>query len=304
MKGTGMRADQGGGVNPTLQKDWDIRGTGNFIFGGVGSGLLIVAAIAAFIGMPQQWPIGLGLFFVLLGLLCVLAKIGRPFRALNVIFNPKTSWMSREALAAFPVFAAGGAAILFPWPPLAALAALFGGAFLYCQGMILTASKGIPAWRSTKTLPLIMVTGIVEGAGAFMIVGALSDPQTMATALPVVSTVLLVTIAARVFAWRGYRRSLDGDSAPRATREVLANAEVFITFAGHVVPVLLIFVSMMLPREGHFLAMGAGAFAIAGGWYLKFIIVNRAAFNQGFAILHSPARGGGKSGPGIKPGWS
>ena len=37
---------------------------------------------------------------------------------------------------------------------------------------------------------------------------------------------------------------------------------------------------------------------------LKFILVTRAGFNQGFALNHTPVRGSGIAGPAVKPGWS
>jgi len=35
-----------------------------------------------------------------------------------------------------------------------------------------------------------------------------------------------------------------------------------------------------------------------------FAIVARAGFNQGFALPHTPVRGTGQPGPGVKPGWT
>jgi len=48
----------------------------------------------------------------------------------------------------------------------------------------------------------------------------------------------------------------------------------------------------------------AGLVAFGAGWSLKFTIVARAAFNQGFALPVLPIRGQGKETPGVKPGWS
>jgi len=53
----------------------------------------------------------------------------------------------------------------------------------------------------------------------------------------------------------------------------------------------------------------APLFAVAGlcvtvsGAVLKFILVTRAGFNQGFALNHTPVRGSGIAGPPVKPGW-
>jgi phenylacetyl-CoA:acceptor oxidoreductase subunit 2 len=51
------------------------------------------------------------------------------------------------------------------------------------------------------------------------------------------------------------------------------------------------------------LAAVAGAVAVAAGWQLKFVLVARAAFNQGFGLPHLPVRGAGAPGPPAKPGW-
>jgi phenylacetyl-CoA:acceptor oxidoreductase subunit 2 len=48
----------------------------------------------------------------------------------------------------------------------------------------------------------------------------------------------------------------------------------------------------------------AGVCITATGAALKFIVVTRAGFNQGFALVHTPVRGAGIAGPAVKPGWS
>jgi phenylacetyl-CoA:acceptor oxidoreductase subunit 2 len=48
----------------------------------------------------------------------------------------------------------------------------------------------------------------------------------------------------------------------------------------------------------------AGVCIAAAGAFLKFILVTRAGFNQGFALVHTPVRGAGIAGPAVKPGWS
>jgi hypothetical protein len=46
-----------------------------------------------------------------------------------------------------------------------------------------------------------------------------------------------------------------------------------------------------------------GLIAFAAGWLVKFMLVTRAGYNQGFALDHIP-RGRGIAGQSIKPGWS
>lgn len=84
------------GPNPWHQSSWDARAAGNFMAGGAGSGLIVAAAL----GGGPAWLFLAGAAIVGIGLLCVWAEIGRPWRALNVFFHPRTSWMTREAIVA------------------------------------------------------------------------------------------------------------------------------------------------------------------------------------------------------------
>ena len=151
------------GPKPWQQLHWDERAAGNFMGGGAGCGLLLFATFAGADGMLRLVLVFLALALIGTGLLCVWAEIGRPLRAINVCFHPHTSWMSREAAVA-PLLMASGAASLL-WPQVQPLAAVFAIAFLYCQGRILKASKGIPSWREPRVVPLIIATGLAEGAG-------------------------------------------------------------------------------------------------------------------------------------------
>ena len=88
------------GPNPWQQAHWDWRAAGNFICGGAGAGLVIFTVLSGLQGLAAPLAILAGLGLVGLGLLCVWLEIGRPLRALHVYFNPRTSWMSREAFVA------------------------------------------------------------------------------------------------------------------------------------------------------------------------------------------------------------
>ena len=139
-----------GRVTPWHQTNWDWRAACNFIGGGTGTGLLFFSTLAA--GNADNYRIMALVALALIGggLTCVWLEIGRPFRAINVFFHPQTSWMTREGIVAVPVFLCGLAAVWFGGGVFVGMAALLGVLFLYCQGRILQASKGIPAWREPK----------------------------------------------------------------------------------------------------------------------------------------------------------
>ena len=71
------------GPNPWQQQSWDARAAGNFIGGGAGCGLLLFATLADAQGLLRQALLVLSLLLVSLGLLCVWAEIGRPWRAIR-----------------------------------------------------------------------------------------------------------------------------------------------------------------------------------------------------------------------------
>jgi phenylacetyl-CoA:acceptor oxidoreductase subunit 2 len=253
------------GPKAWLQANWDARAALNFMLGGTGSGLMIAAALAT---PDSRAPVLLSLALVAAGLAAVWLEIGRKLRAVNVFFNPFTSWMTRESFAAVLLFALGAAALWRPLPflPAAALAAL---AFVWCQGRILRASKGIPAWRAPQVVLLIVSTALAEGAGLCLLF----------TPAPLLLAWFALALVLRAFAWSRYRAAV-----PSAALEAPGKALLQI---GTVVALLLALAATLIPAA----APLAGAAAIATGLWLKFTLVVRAAFNQGFALPRLPVRG-------------
>jgi phenylacetyl-CoA:acceptor oxidoreductase 26-kDa subunit len=292
-----MNRNQPASVRPWHQTNWDWRAALNFIGGGTGTGLLIAAA---FTGRAAYPGLALGaLACVAFGLFWVWMEIGKPWRAINVVFHPQTSWMTRESLVAGPLFIVAIAAAWTGAIWLVAAAAVLAALFLYCQGRILKASKGIPAWREPAIVPLVMVTGLAEGAGLAIV--ALVATGNLATRWLVAA--LVVVLIVRDLMWRHYRRALARSGAPKGALEILAGIDLVFSLAGNWGPLVLLLVAIPEHGAANVLALLAGIAALGAGWFLKFTIVARAAFNQGFALPALPIRGAGKRVAGTKPGW-
>lgn len=248
-----------------LQKHWDARAALNFMLGGSGAGLLIAAAFAY---PTSRLPVLIGLGLIAAGLGAVWLEIGKKLRALNVFFNPFTSWMTRESFAAVLVFALGTAALWHPqlFLPLAAAAAL---AFVFCQGQILRASKGIPAWRAPQVVLLIVSTSLAEGAGLVLLF----------TTAPLALTWFGLALVLRAFAWTRYAAAVRSPALVDPAKALLQIGTVgALAFA-----ILGYWVTGA--------AQLAAIAAIASGLWLKFALVTRAAFNQGYALPQLPVRG-------------
>jgi phenylacetyl-CoA:acceptor oxidoreductase subunit 2 len=248
-----------------LQKHWDTRAALNFMLGGMGAGLMVASTL---LDPASDVAVALALALVAAGLGAVWLEIGKRLRALHVFLNPFTSWMTRESFVAVVYFGLGLAALRAPQPWLW-LAAPAGLAFVFCQGRILRASKGIPAWRAPQVVPLIVATGLAEGAGLAMFFGA----------TPPLVTWFALVLLLRTVAWVRY------DAATRSP--VLVSVGKVFVQVGAVGGLLMALVAYWQPDAG----LLAGLLAIVTGQWLKFALVTRASVNQGYSLPRLHVRG-------------
>ena len=272
------------GPRPWQQLHWDARAAGNFMLGGTGTGLLVAWALAATVTPGWQLYVVAGLALIGAGLGAVWLEIGRKLRALHVFFNPNTSWMTREAIVALLVFALGAAALASGSRGLGQLAALAALGFLYCQARILRASKGIPAWREPAVTAFIIATGLAEGTGLFLVSTALADTQSVLLAF------FVLVVLVRALAWSRYRARIQR-SVPRPALAALDPAGRALIQLGTIAPLALALAAFALPGLASAAGALAGLAALGAGWRVKYVLVTRAAYNQGFALPRLPVRG-------------
>lgn len=290
------------GVEPSRQRHWDWKAAGNFICGGLGSGLFLFTAVAT-LRYPELAPLGLiALGLVGFGLFLVLLKIGRPLRFIYVLRQPQRSWMTREAWIAAFFFPLAGLALWSRAPALLVTAAVLGVLFLCSQAMILKEAKGIPAWRIVWILPLVIVTGLAEGSGAFL--AAVTQVAALDPLVKLAAVTAVALAALRAWIWRFYQAALTAQGAPTRTLAILHDFRTWFFFCGLALPSVLIISGVAMGIAPRVLFAVAGVCIAATGAALKFIVVTRAGFNQGFALVHTPVRGSGIAGPAVKPGWS
>jgi phenylacetyl-CoA:acceptor oxidoreductase subunit 1 len=284
------------------QRFWDMRAAMNFTLGGMSSGLAIVALIVhlyarsndswLFIGQGES---GLLLIYLLagggmaVGLFFVFLEIGRKLRFLKVLARPQTSWMTRETYAVALFYPALLADLFWPSMALHVVVALAAAAFLYSQGRILYAGRGIPAWRVDAMPAMLVATGLFEGAGWLAVAAALlrGDAAT-GTAVAFLLVVLAVENARR---WYVYCRDARANGiAPLARREI-ARITPALHLIGHAAPLVLGIVAL---TGGPSWALAiAGLAAVAGGALWKIVVITRACHQQGFALPKMPRRGSG-----------
>ena len=266
-----------------MQAYWDWRAAGNFICGGAGAALVACTAMHAMDSPAAPWLLAAGLGLVGLGLFFVWLEIGRPWRAMNVFLHLRTSWMSREAVAASVLFLLG-AGLVFGMKWRAWPTALVALVFIYCQVRIVMAARGIPAWREKATGVLLFVTALAEGAGLFCVVMAWVGLPTPA---PIALGLLLV---ARAVAFRSWQRRMEAGPATVAAQWA-RHCAPRIRVAGAIVPLLALLLAIFAGPLAPVLVTVAGLLAAATGAAFKFLLITRMGQYQGYSLPHMPVRG-------------
>ncbi|MGD9924383.1 MAG: 4Fe-4S dicluster domain-containing protein [Pseudorhodoplanes sp.] len=265
----GMVPVRGEAIDPPHQKHWDWKASLNFILGGSGASLLVFSLYDSI--SAAAW---LALGMMALGLGILLLKIGRPLRFIYVLRQPWRSWMSREAWIAMVLFPCAILALTTGAAFLSIVAAVSAGAFLLAQAMILKESKGVPVWRTPHVIHLVILAGVSEGVAIL----SLFHPMT---------SFLSALVLMRAASWFVYLRAVRKSGAPARSLEVLRRFNPWMIGGGILAPLALIAAS--LPEA-------AAIAVVASGYALKFVLVTRAAYQQGFAL--------GQALNIVRPGWN
>jgi sulfite dehydrogenase (quinone) subunit SoeC len=145
---------------------------------GAGYGLLIGLAAAALLNLVPLDPVfgfigfGVALALVTAGLLASTLHLGRPERAWRSLSQWRSSWLSREGVAAIVCYLPAGALglgwVFGEFVP----AQLFIGAILlvpcslatlWCTGMIYASLPTIRAWNQPLVAPIYLVLALATG---------------------------------------------------------------------------------------------------------------------------------------------
>jgi DMSO reductase anchor subunit len=262
------------------QTVWGWLALGNFFLGGSGSALFVAAFVLTQLGaggdsftLYQSTFVATAL--VILGLVCVGLEAGKKTRAMNVFFNLKKSWMSREAFFATAFVLAGFLDLLLQNFLFQILAFLFASGLVVSQGYILMAARAIPAWRTRLIPPLLWFSSMVAGVGLFLMVSLLTDTSKITSftdyGIAIASLSLILTSAC-------YATSIALNSGSRKALEVDRNREllaVSIILTG-AVPLLISFLMMSVHIEQLFLL--AGLLMIGGSALTKYLVLIRFSY--------------------------
>jgi len=145
---------------------------------GAGYGLLIWLSAGVALGLVPRTPalgltgLGLALALITLGLLSSTLHLGRPERAWRAFSQWRTSWLSREGVAAVATYLPAGALGLgwvfgetVPGQMMAAAWLAIAGSLvtLWCTGKIYSSLTTIRAWNHSLVPPVYIALALATG---------------------------------------------------------------------------------------------------------------------------------------------
>lgn len=198
---------------------------------GAGYGLLFWLGLFGAAGLlpADRWfgitAFGLAFGLVTAGLLSSTFHLGHPERAWRALTQWKTSWLSREGVAAVLTYLPTGI-LAFGWVILErndgafAAAGLAGAAFciatVWCTAMIYASLKSIQRWSSPLVPPVYLALGLATGA---LMLSLLAHGFDYGAVGIDATTMLAVALAAglKLAYWRMIRISRSDSTAASAT---------------------------------------------------------------------------------------
>lgn len=197
---------------------------------GAGYGLLFLLGIAGAGGLisPDR-SFGLVALTVALGLITAglfasTAHLGHPERAWRALSQWRSSWLSREGVAAIVTYPLAGLFaigwVFFEetrgiWGFFGLLAAGGAVATVYCTGMIYASLVTIRAWHHPLVMPGYLVLGLYTGSlfMATLMIGF--DETTTVVVLPILSGVLAAAV--KLTYWRSVDQGKSQSTSGTAT---------------------------------------------------------------------------------------
>jgi DMSO reductase anchor subunit len=193
-------------LHPIRQKTWGVAAVINFWLGGMSAAAYIFFGIAAVFGEgPGRADMHfLLLIFILMGIgfLLIALHAGRPDRAFCALVRFRSSWMSRETVAAIIFFASASLNHIHPHQILVWLSSISALFFVLSQSMMPYKSLGIGGWRVLAVPFIFTLSSLISGYGLVL----LSAPLTMGVQSDCTRITAIALIALNAVIWFGYVR--------------------------------------------------------------------------------------------------
>jgi len=281
-------------ANGQMQREWGWWIAIYLFLGGIGGGAYTIGAVNWLIGEGAEASTTIGLWIgfpaLAIGSACLLADLGSPTRAILAGRRPGTSWMARGfwIISVFMVLSflhfvlhlftgssdtAGGQKLL---NLIAVAGIVFAVGTMAYTGILLSASKGIPFWRSGAVPVVFVVSALVTGHFTIMIGMALGfGGQDLSEPLQIMALEAAILVGLEVLAIAFFLQAAFGGPDSRESAERILRKRSFVVgyfLFGLAVPlVLMVMAYRSEAGGGSYLAvisLGA-ALGLVGGLILR-----------------------------------
>jgi formate-dependent nitrite reductase membrane component NrfD len=271
-------------VNGQLQKEWGWLIAAYLFLGGIAGGAYTMGAINSLLGKGME-SMGVALWIafpaLLIGTIFLIADLGTPSKALLAGMKPGSSWIARGTwiISVFLVLSfihlvldkftgAAGASIT----AITALGMIFAIGTMAYTGILLSASKGIPFWRSGVVPAVFVVSALVTGHFAVVLgmifAGAANEPGAFRTvAQEGVLLVIFEVLAIFFFLQAAFKTPDSRESAERILKKTMFVFGYFIL--GLAVPLVLMLLVYSSPSTGAAIVVVGAILGLIGGLILR-----------------------------------
>jgi len=279
-------------ANGQLQHEWGWLIAIYLFLGGIGGGAYVIAALNSILGKsPESVTVGLWIGFpaLLIGTLFLIADLGTPTKAFLAAMKPGTSWIARGTIiiSLFMVFSFIHLVMhaLLQTPDstknvVGVLGIIFAIGTMAYTGILLSASKGIPFWRTGVVPVVFVISAMVTGhftviLGMILFFGGtaeLAGELTGVVAKEAAILVVLEVLAIFFFLHSAYRTPDSRESASRILKKTSFVVGYFVL--GLALPLVLSLVLLYGMADSgagavKCLAANAAIFGLIGGLLLR-----------------------------------
>ncbi len=301
-----------------LQHEWDLYHATWFTLMGIGGGIFLLSRL---LGLERGLGVWLGLpvvdlvsFVVIaIGGLVLLVSLGRPLRFLRALLKPRTSWISRGAIADFvflvvgalliaPGLALGGATpfAALPWDPWASTAAgvaletvalVSSAVVIVYAGLVLADKAAVTFWRSGLVPTQFVLSSLAMSMATVMAMAAANGAPIGARECWLLAVFLALLLAAVVC-------HVTTDTAKPGKAEAIARLRGtfgtefhgLVIAAGIVVPFTLAVLAALWSAARPAAGVVALITTIAGGFGLRLLTLRVGYFPPISAPFRVPKR--------------
>lgn len=304
-------------VEPKVQRVWDVPHATWFTLMGVGGGVFVIAhllhlerALGSLFGLPLVDIVSF--LAIAVGGAILIADLGQPWRFVRAVLNPRTSWISRGAIADFIFLLGGGLLILpdlrlgelrpfaaLPWDAsggsaigvaLEAVTVAAGAVVMFYAGQVLAAPRAIPYWNSFAIPLQFLFSAATMAATTIVLLEVLQDRLIPSSHLMLIAVFSLGTLAAIL--WHlAVRRDVPGKS--HSLRELLRGRYrnpffVGVLGMGTLVPLILSLIALPAVSTRDVVGIITFATTLPAGFALRLITLRVGIFPPVVSVVPSP----------------